>query len=287
MKPLQLGNFNQSLEERVMRVIQDYNLIDSGEKVAVALSGGKDSVLTLHILDKFRKSPNLDFDLAAIAIDEGISDYREKGMAVARKNARELDVELREISLKKELGFTLDQASKCYHTACVPCGVFRRYLLNRTAFEMGADKLATGHNLDDEVQSFLMSFARADTRRFGKFGPKLHRIHPKLVPRIKPLWRIPEKEVGMWAVLNEVDLHLAECPYAHQSLRSRLKNYLNNLEDYRPGTKLNILKFFQKTFKTHKKQVNLHECQICGEPSSVLTCKACEMQRDLKLYLKS
>jgi uncharacterized protein (TIGR00269 family) len=284
---LQLGNFNQRLEERVMRVIQDYNLIDSGEMVVVALSGGKDSVLTLHILDKFRKSPNFDFDLAAIAIDEGISDYREEGMAVARKNARELDVALLEISLKKELGFTLDQASKCYQTACVPCGVFRRYLLNRTAFDMGADKLATGHNLDDEVQSFLMSFARADIRRFGKFGPKHHRIHPKLVPRIKPLWLIPEKEVGMWAVLNEVDVHLAECPYAHQSLRSRLKTYLNNLEECRPGTKLNILKFFQKTFKTDKKLVNLHECQICGEPSSVLTCKACEMQRDFKLYLTS
>jgi uncharacterized protein (TIGR00269 family) len=284
MKSLPLENFNQRLEERVMGVIQDYNLINSGEMVAVALSGGKDSVLTLHTLDKFRKNPNFDFDLAAIAIDEGITGYREKGMAMARKNARELDVELIEISLKKELGFTLDHASKCYQTACVPCGVFRRYLLNRTAFKMGADKLATGHNLDDEVQSFLMSFARADTRRFGKFGPKLYRIHPKMVPRIKPLWLIPEKEVGMWAVLNEVDVHLAECPYAHQSLRSRLKIYLNNLEGYRPGTKLNIHKFFQKTFKTDKKPVKLHECQICGEPSSVLTCKACEMQRHLKYF---
>jgi uncharacterized protein (TIGR00269 family) len=287
MKPLHRGNFNHRLEERVMRVIKDYELIDNGEMVAVALSGGKDSVLTLHILDMCRKSPNFDFDLAAIAIDEGISGYREEGMAVARKTAHELDVELLEISLEKELGFTLDQASNFYQTACVPCGVFRRYLLNRTAVEMGADKLATGHNLDDEVQSFLMSFARADTRRFGKFGPRLHRIHPKMVPRIKPLWLIPEKEVGMWAVLNEVDVHLAECPYAHQSLRSRLKTYLNNVEEYRLGTKLNILKFFQKSFKTDKKPVKLHECQICGELSSALTCKACEMQRDLKLYLTS
>jgi uncharacterized protein (TIGR00269 family) len=287
MKQLQLGNYNQRLEERIMRVILDYNLIDSGELVAVALSGGKDSVLTLHILDKFRKSSDFDFDLLAIAIDEGISGYREEGMAVARKNARDLDVELFEISLEKELGFTIDQASECYQTACVSCGVFRRYLLNRTAFEVGADKLATGHNLDDEVQSFLMSFARADTRRFGKFGPKLQKIHPKLVPRIKPLWLIPEKEVGIWVVLNEVDAHLAECPYAHLSLRSRLKTYLNNLEEYRPGTKLNILKFFQKSFIIDKSPTNLFECQICGEPSSALTCKACEMRRDIKLCLKS
>jgi uncharacterized protein (TIGR00269 family) len=283
MTHLHRDDFNYRLEKKVMEVIQDFNLIDNGEMVAVALSGGKDSVLTLHILDKFRKSLNFEFDLVAIAIDEGISSYREKGLAVARKNASELDVELLEISLQKEMGFTLDQASKCYQTACIPCGVFRRYLLNRTAFEMGADKLATGHNLDDEVQSFLMSFSRADTRRFGKFGPKLHRIHPKMVPRIKPLWLTPEKEVGIWAILNEIDVHLAECPYAHQSLRSRLKNYLNSLEEERPGTKLNILKFFQKSFKTNKNLVQLHECQICGEPSSALTCKTCEIQRDLKL----
>jgi len=283
MKGLHRVGFNYRLEERVIKVMQDFNLIDNGEMVAVALSGGKDSILTLHILDKLRKTPNFIFDLAAIVIDEGISGYREKGLAVARKSALEMDVELLEISLEKEMGFTLDQASKHYHSACVPCGVFRRYLLNRTAFEIGADKLATGHNLDDEVQSFLMSFARADTRRFGKFGPKLHRIHPKMVPRIKPLWLIPEKEVGLWAILNDVDIHLAECPYAHQSLRSRLKNYLNNLEEDRPGTKLNILKFFQKSFMTNKKLVKLHECQICGEPSSAITCKACEMQRDLNL----
>ena len=283
MKSLQREDFNYHLEKRVIGIIQDFNLIDDREMVAVALSGGKDSILILHILDKFRKSSNFDFDLTAIVIDEGISGYREKGLAVARKNTHELDVKLLEISLEEEMGFTLDQASKCYQTACVPCGVFRRYLLNRTAFEMGADKLATGHNLDDEVQSYLMSFARADTRRFGKFGPKLRRIHPKMVPRIKPLWLIPEKEVGIWAILNEIDVHLAECPYAHQSLRSRLKTYLNDLEEERPGTKLNIIKFFQKSFKTNKELVQLHECKTCGEPSSALICKACEMQRDLKL----
>ena len=59
--------------------------------------------------------------------------------------------------LEDELGLTVDQASKFYKTACIPCGVFRRYLLNRTAYQLGSDKLATGHNLDDEVQSFLMA----------------------------------------------------------------------------------------------------------------------------------
>ncbi|HMK54372.1 MAG TPA: TIGR00269 family protein, partial [Methanobacteriaceae archaeon] len=199
-----------------------------------------------------------------------------------------LGVELLEVSLKAEMGITLDQAAKFYQTACVPCGVFRRYLLNRFASELSADKLATGHNLDDEVQSFLMSFTRADTRRFTKFGPKLDRIHPKMVPRIKPLWLIPEKEVGLWAVLNEINVHMAECPYAYTSLRSNLKNYLNQLEEKRPGTKRNILKSFQKSFQfdQSKKKIELHECEHCGQPSSTTLCKACEMKNEITKGLR-
>lgn len=278
MKHLDCQNFNQDLEKRVKKVISDYNLIENGEKIAVALSGGKDSVLTLHILNKLQIGSDLDFEILCIAIDEGIHGYREDGIKSARNNASLLGVELYEVSLKDELGFTLDEASKFYQTACVPCGVFRRYFLNRTAYQLGVDKLATGHNLDDEVQSFLMSFARADVRRFGKFGPLQERIHSKMVPRIKPLWLISEKEVGIWAVMNNMDVHLAECPYAHTSLRSRLKNYLNHLEEEKPGTKRNILKFFQKSLRVDKKEAKLHECQICGEPSSVLICKTCEMR---------
>jgi uncharacterized protein (TIGR00269 family) len=282
MKPLDPRNFNLELEKRVRKVINDYGLIDDGDKIAVALSGGKDSVLTLHILDKLRRESNLSFELLAIAIDEGINGYREDGIESARNNASKLGIDYYELSLEDELGFTLDQASKFYKTACIPCGVFRRFLLNRTAHKLGSDKLATGHNLDDEVQSFLMSFARADVRRFAKFGPKQERIHPKMVPRIKPLWTIPEKEVGIWAVLNEADVHLAECPYAKNSLRSRLKNYLNHLEEDKPGTKIKMLEFFQKSLQADEKEVKLYECHVCGEPSSASICKACEIGEIIK-----
>jgi len=117
--------------------------------------------------------------------------------------------------LRRNLVSLSTQAADLYQSACIPCGVFRRQLLNKISYELGADKVATGHNLDDEIQSFLMSFAKADFRRFSKFGPKLDRIHPKMVPRIKPLWKIPEKDVGIWAVMNKVDVHFAECPYSH------------------------------------------------------------------------
>lgn len=282
MRSLNKETFNQGLLNRIEKVITDYSLIDPDEKVAVALSGGKDSVLTLHALYNFREIFN--FELVAIAIDEGISGYRADGLQIARQHTSELGIELIEKSLKTEMDITLDQATNFYQTACIPCGVFRRYLLNRTANDLEVDKLATGHNLDDEIQSFLMSFARADTRRFAKFGPKLDRIHPRMIPRIKPLWKIHEKQVGLWAVLNDLEVHMAECPYAYTSFRSHLKNFLNQLEEKRPGTKMNLLKSFQKSFqfkKSRLKVADLHECQRCGEPSSSLLCKACEIREEI------
>jgi uncharacterized protein (TIGR00269 family) len=279
MEPLSREKFKESIIGRARSVINEYDLFEGGEKIAIALSGGKDSVLTLHLLNEFKDEYNLE--LVAISIDEGIEGYRREGLQIARENTGKQGIELVEKSFRDEFCFRLDQLAGKYKSACIPCGVFRRYLINKTAYELGADKVATGHNMDDEIQSFLMSFARADLRRFSKFGPKLEQIHPRLIPRIKPLWNIPEKDVGTWAVLNEIPVHFAECPYAHLSLRGKIKNYLNHLEEDHPGSKTAILESFQKTFKNQESIVKLVECERCGEPSSLNICKACEMLEDI------
>ncbi|MEN4006211.1 MAG: TIGR00269 family protein [Methanobacteriaceae archaeon] len=273
-------DFNRKIENRVLKTIEEYKLLEEGEKIAVALSGGKDSVLTLHILNKLKNKFNID--LVAITIDEGISGYRSEGVKIARQNAEERGIELIEKSFFDEFNFKLDDIFNNYKSACMPCGVFRRYLLNRTAYEAGASKIATGHNMDDEIQSFIMSFARADFRRFAKFGPKLDTIHPKLIPRIKPLWKVSEKDVGTWAVLNNINVHFAECPYSYMSARSKIKEFLNKMESKQKGTKINILKSFDKSFQFKKMPANLYECEICGEPSSLNICKACKMLDFLK-----
>lgn len=274
-------DFNEKIFTRINRLISDYDLIKEGELIALALSGGKDSVLTLHALKRYQDI--LDFDLVAISVDEGIEGYRSHGVESAINNAKELGVELIQKSFKDEEGFDLDDIYENFKSACIPCGVFRRNILNKTAYEIGANKIATGHNFDDEIQSFLMSFARGDTIKFSKFGPELDVIHPKLIPRIKPLWNTPEKDVGMWAVLNDIDIHLEECPYSKLSLRAKIKGFLNDAEDQNPGVKNNIMKSFQKIL-TFDNDINTHlnECEICGEPTSSLICKSCEIKKELK-----
>ena len=277
MVKLNKKEFNDKIFTRINNLIDDYSLIKEGELIAVALSGGKDSVLTLHALKNYQQY--LDFDLVAISVDEGIEGYRQHGIDAAVQNANDLGVELVQKSFKEDEGFSLDDIYSDFKSACIPCGVFRRNILNKTAYELGAVKIATGHNLDDEIQSFLMSFARGDTIKFSKFGPELDVIHPKLVPRIKPLWNTPEKEVGMWAVLNNINIHLDECPYSHLSLRAKIKEFLNVSEDKYPGVKTNVMNSFivmldfENDFEAH-----LNECEVCGEPTSSNICKACELK---------
>ena len=276
MVKLDKDEFNEMIFTRINNLIDDYELIKEGELIAVALSGGKDSVLTLHALKNYQQF--LDFDLVAISVDEGIEGYRQHGIDSAVQNARDLNVKLVQKSFKEEEGFALDDIYSDFKSACIPCGVFRRNILNKTAYEIGADKIATGHNLDDEIQSFLMSFSRGDTVKFSKFGPELDQIHEKLVPRIKPLWNTPEKEVGMWAILNGIEIHLDECPYSNLSLRAKIKEFLNNTESKHPGTKENVLESFKQILDVENIRTVLNECERCGEPTSAKICKACEIK---------
>lgn len=281
MKQLDKNQFNNKLFSRINNLIKNYNLIEEGELIAIALSGGKDSVLTLHALKNYQKE--LNFDLVAISVDEGIEGYRQHGIDAAVGNAKELDIDLIQKSFADEEGFSLDEIYDNFKSACIPCGVFRRNILNKTAYEIGANKIATGHNLDDEIQSFLMSFARGDVIKFSKFGPKLSVIHPKLIPRIKPLWNTPEKEVGTWAILNNIDIHLEECPYSKLSLRSKIKGFLNENEDKYPGVKNNIMGSFNQILNFDSNiKASLNECEICGEPTSSKICKACEIKKIIK-----
>ncbi|MCL2686985.1 MAG: TIGR00269 family protein [Methanobrevibacter sp.] len=302
MTVLQKSDFNKKIFARIEKLIVDYKLIENGDNIAIALSGGKDSVLTLHALTNFKNKlqnnefsnesnsnsynnkynfdnndfKDIDFKLTAISVDEGIEGYRQHGIDSAISNAQELGVKLIQKSFEEEFDFTLDDCFHLFKSACIPCGVFRRNILNKTAFEIGANKIATGHNLDDEIQSFSMSFARADTVKFSKFGPKLDVIHPKLIPRIKPLWNTPEKDVGTWAIMNNINIHLDECPYSSLSLRGKTKEFLNRIESKYPKTKENIMKSFEKSLKIENPEVKLNECERCGEPTSSVVCKACE-----------
>jgi uncharacterized protein (TIGR00269 family) len=166
---------------------------------------------------------------------------------------------------------------------CTFCGVFRKHCLNKAAKRLGADKLATGHNLDDEAQSVMMNYLKGDFERLMRFRPR--RAQPGLVPRIKPLRAVPEKEIALYCMVNGVFSESRECPYANLSLRADVRDMMNRLESLFPGTKQSTVQGFEKmTARAQDSyaQMQLASCRQCAEPCVKELCKACELLGQLK-----
>jgi uncharacterized protein (TIGR00269 family) len=278
------NHFLEDFERRVAETIQKNALIRDCEKIAVAVSGGKDS--TALLLSLHRILAGWDVELVAVTVDEGISGYRDDTIKAARAIADRLGIRQEIVSFQEEFGCHLDEMVQGKNVApCTFCGVFRKNALNRTAKILGADKVATGHNLDDEAQSIMMNYLKGDIERLMRFRPR--RAQAGLVPRIKPLREIPEKETALYCMVNGVFTESRECPYADLSLRSDVRDMMNSLESQFPGTKQSTLQGFEKIAEMAKKkgrwtQIDLGVCGECGEPCVKDLCKACELLERLK-----
>ena len=129
-------HFLSSIEKRVKRVIRKYRMIESGDRIGVALSGGKDSAVALYLMNMIT-SERADVELIAISIDEGIKGSRDQALKKAKELCRQLGVKQYLFSYRKELGMSLDQKVKKEglgrEEICGLCGVSRRWILNRQA----------------------------------------------------------------------------------------------------------------------------------------------------------
>ncbi|MCX9012048.1 MAG: TIGR00269 family protein [Candidatus Methanoperedens sp.] len=269
-------HFIEDVERKIKRDIRKFRMVEKGDKIAIALSGGKDSTSLLYILHKiFKNRP--DIELLAITIDEGIRGYREHTLSHAVKLTEELGIPHTIRSFEEGFGITLDELTKRKeHAACTLCGVLRKNLLNKAARELGADKLAIGHNLDDESQTILMNYLRGDMDRLHRMIPNVSQ--PGLVMRIKPLRSIPEKEVALYGFLNDLPVSTDECPYAGEALRNEIRDMLNNYEVRHPGTKYSLLGGFEAISPALRPlDTQIVQCRLCGEPSSEGVCKTCRL----------
>ncbi|MCD4666606.1 TIGR00269 family protein [archaeon] len=279
--------FIKYFDKKVFKTIKKYELIKREDKILVAISGGKDSNTILHLLNKYNQ--RFKIKLEALAIDEGIKGYRNKTLKDAKKICKENKVKLTIISFKDEFGYTLDQLiKKIKLKQCTICGVLRRYLLNKYSLKLKANKLVTGHNLDDEVQSILMNQFRNNVEVSARLGPLTGIVEEKkFVRRIKPLYLLTEKEVATYAFLNKLPNTFTECPNAIDAYRGDVRDFINNFEEKYPGTKHSIINSFLKTlpllkngFKTSKA---IKHCKKCKMPSSKEICQSCELLNKINL----
>jgi len=278
--------FCESIETKVRATITKYHMLKFDEKLAIAVSGGKDSLSLLHILVKIQKHrPRTS--LVAVTVDEGIRGYRDEALKFTIKNCKELEVPLHVVSFKELFGLTLDELivkvrenKQTELTSCAYCGVLRRRAMNIAARETGATKIATAHTLDDEAQTVLMNILRGDITRLAKERPATTQVHPLLVRKIKPFCEIPENESALYAYAKKIPFQDTPCPYAAEALRNDIRTMLNVMEEKHAGTKFTISRAIERLRPAIEQTVAKEEfktCKECGEPSTQDCCKTCEM----------
>lgn len=283
--------FSELFEDRVRKNIRVNRLLGKRDRVAVALSGGKDSSVALYILN-FLKKRAPKSELIAITVDQGISKHQDEGVKAAKKLCRQLDVEHHIYSFKKEYGYSLEEIVKKAEKLekspppCTYCGVLRRKLLNRKAKELCVDKIATGHNLDDEVQASMMNYVRGEIDRIARMSASVGVTQDKgFIPRIKPLRVCPENEVLLYAKIKEINFTPKNCPYSGEAFRGTIRKIINDLEKKHPGSKFQMLKSTDKLASILRERgfEAIPRCRLCGEPSATEKCKSCQIIEILDL----
>ncbi|ARS90644.1 tRNA 2-thiolation protein NcsA [Natrarchaeobaculum aegyptiacum] len=297
------SHFLESVEKRVRRRVRRDDLVSRAATPeepltwVIGLSGGKDSVVLTKILhDTFAEDPRIE--LVGLTIHEGIEGYRDESVDACVELAADLEIRHELVSYEEEFGIRMDDVVEDdpeNMAACAYCGVFRRDLLERHADELEADLLLTGHNLDDEAQTALMNFLEGDVAQVAKhfdasLGPLSERSEQEsFVPRAKPLRDVPEKEVALYAHLEDLPAHITECPHASEAYRGEIQQLLYRLEENHPGTRHSILSGYEELAGIAadryggdgEDSTDLRECAECGSTTTREVCRKCSLLESL------
>lgn len=276
--------FSKSIIRKTAKTISKYKMIQPNDIVGVAVSGGKDSLSLLHVLKQI--SSNHNFTIRAITIDEGIPGYRDEALELVRNFCSKIGVEHSVYSYKKLFGTTLEQSLELREkekiSSCSICGILRRRAIDFGAKEMGVDTVATGHNLDDFIQTYIINLLSGDTNKIGWMDPE---PAGRQAMRIKPFCEIYENEIVFYAFTNEIPFQSEECPHMNEGIRTEIRNFLNSLEKNHVGIKNNmyssILKVSSRLKGENGKQ--WRTCSNCGSECSGDTCAVCNTLLNLGL----
>ena len=272
----------RDVEARVESTIKTAGQIREGERIAVGLSGGKDSTALLVLLSRLLPAW-LGADLVAITVDEGIAGYRTDTVRIAKALTERLGVDHHIVSFRDLVGEDLDALLAGRETqACTICGILRKKALTDAARAAGATAIATGHNLDDEAQSVLMNALRGDLPRLVRnTGTGRTAL---FLPRIKPLVAITEKEIATYLFVQGLFSVLPECPYTKYALRAEVRSLLAGMECRHPGTMQHLAdskKSIEQYCAGTPVMEPLHRCRECGDPCSGDICQVCRLRHSL------
>jgi len=263
--------------DRVQKAIRSYHLLKKEERVLVALSGGKDSLAAFDLLQR------LGYQVEAFHIDLGIDGFSEASLEAVKAFVKERGATLHLLRVEDELGMgVVEAARRLRRPPCSLCGMIKRYLMNRFAYERGFSAVVTGHNLDDEGATLLGNLLRWQTGYLSRQAPLLPSSHPRLIKKVKPLVLLSEREVLAYCLLRPISYLPDRCPYAKGATSIPQKEALNLLELHSPGTKLRFYQgFLEARGSLSQEEGELRECEVCGFLTVREKCQFCTLKERL------
>ena len=280
--------FLRSIESKAAKTISKYSMIEYGDKVAVGVSGGKDSLSLLYVLKMlFDQHPNNGNELVAVTIDEGIKGYRDESLQIVKDFCAQLNIESKVLSYQSLFGIDMDQAmvqrSSQKISSCSMCGTFRRRAIDIAAETVEADIVATAHNMDDQLQTFMINLLAGDVERIGWIYPEPVQYTQTGMKKVKPFVEIYEYEIAFYALQRDIPFQSEECPYMNESIRTDLREFFNRLERDHPGIKYNAYRSMTKISKVLRSSMPPSQTKKCSRCARVSTGYICSVCRTLSI----
>ena len=268
-------HFLRLCRDQVAKAIRRFDMLADGERVLVAVSGGKDSLAAWDLLTE------LGYAVDGFYLGLGIGDYSKESEGYARRYAESRGLTLHTVDLPEAHGFDIGGGARAAKRApCSACGLSKRHLFDDAARRGGYDALATGHNLDDEAAVLMGNTLRWQTEYLGRQLPVLA-ARDGFPRKIKPLIRLGERETAAYCLLRGIDYIVEECPMAAGNKHLAYKAALNDIEVESPGAKHDFyFGFLARASDRFRAEVErdrgeLAPCERCGSPTDAQVCAFC------------
>jgi len=246
--------------------------------VAIGASGGKDSAVLMKVLQVLNSRYDYGLELYLLSIDEGISGYRDHSLEEVKFHSETSGLQLKVLSYKQLYNWSMDEivAVAGRKSNCTFCGVFRRQALDRGAWQLGVDLVATGHNADDIAETVLMNMLRGDVGRLSRCTAIRTADDPSGIPRVKPLKYQYEAEIVKYARHTKTRYFSTECTYAPGAHRGHIREFLRAATKIRPQVVLDTIAAGEVLEVAEGVKVPIKSrCVQCDYISSQPVCKAC------------
>src|SRR5438128_4973037 len=277
------ADFQEFFRKQVAEAIRKHRMFSREEPILVAVSGGKDSLALWDVLIE------TGYETAGLYLDLGIFDYSVESKAKCEGFAAARGQKLIVESVAERVGAGIPEVQKATRRpTCSACGLSKRYLMNRAAVDHGYPVIATGHNLDDEAAVLFGNVLHWQMDPLSRQSPALPSTHPRLARRVKPLYRLSERETAAYAFLRRIDYIVEECPFAKGATSIAHKEILSRMEDASPGAKHNFLFGFLDKGRAafeRAEAVELRECVRCGQVTTGTVCAFCKLADQVKRTL--